>query len=74
MELGPDWYQIGYKTCYIPKVGRVSVEKGYMLTDLKVSSLAWKCVFHRPKHNAAKGPHRIEFERSWNAEMKFTNS
>ena len=35
-----------------------------MLTGLKVSSLACKCVFHRPEHTA-KGEgasHGIEFE------------
>ena len=32
-----------------------------MLTDLKVSSLACKCVFHRPEHNAKRIPHGTEF-------------
>ena len=32
-----------------------------MLTDLKVSSLACKCVFNRPKHNLKGEPHGIEF-------------
>ena len=31
-----------------------------MLTDLKVSSLACKCVFCRPEHNVKEGPHGIE--------------
>ena len=29
-----------------------------MLTGLKVSSLACKCVFYRPEHNEKGGPHR----------------
>ena len=32
-----------------------------MLTSLKVSSLACKCVFYRSEHNAKEGPHGIEF-------------
>ena len=35
-----------------------------MLTGLKVPSLACKCVFHRPEHNAkggGGGPHGTEF-------------
>ena len=44
-----------------------------MLIGLKVSSLACKRVFYRPKHNAKGGPHGIEFWRSWIAEIKITN-
>ena len=32
-----------------------------MLTGLKVSSLACKCVFYRPKHIAKGEPYGIEF-------------
>ena len=32
-----------------------------MLTGLKASSLACKCVFNRPKHNAEREPHGSEF-------------
>ena len=32
-----------------------------MLTCLKASSLAWKCVFYRPEHNAKGEPQEIEF-------------
>ena len=46
MESEPNWHHIGDKTCYIPKVINFSVEKGYMLTGLKVSC---KCLFHRPE-------------------------
>ena len=28
MGSGLNWYQIGNKTCYIPKVSKCSVEKG----------------------------------------------
>ena len=40
-----------------------------MLTGLKVSSLAYKSAFYRPKHNAKDGN---EFWRFWNTEMKYT--
>ena len=30
MGLGPNWYQIGNKTCYIPKVNKFYVEKRYL--------------------------------------------
>ena len=34
-----------------------------MLTDLKVSSLACKCAFYRPEHNAKRGdPMKLNFE------------
>ena len=33
-----------------------------MLTGLKVSSLACKRVFYRPKDNANKGPMELNFE------------
>ena len=40
-----------------------------MLTDLKVSFLACKCVFYRPKHNA-KDPIELDLEglekQKWN--------
>ena len=32
-----------------------------MLTGLKVSSLAFQCVFYGPEHNAKGGPNEIEF-------------
>ena len=31
-----------------------------MLTGLKVSSLACKCIFYRQEHNAKGGGHEIE--------------
>ena len=41
-----------------------------MLIDLKVSSLASKCVFYRPEHNAKGGPVELNFEglemQKWN--------
>ena len=44
-----------------------------MLTGLKVSSSACKCVFYRPKHNAKSGPNGTEIWMSWATEMKNTN-
>ena len=44
-----------------------------MLTGLKGSSFAYKCVFQRPEHNAKGRSCGIEFCRSSNAEMKHTN-
>ena len=32
-----------------------------MLTGLKVSSLAYKCVFYKSEHNAKEERHGIEF-------------
>ena len=42
-----------------------------MLTGLKVSSLACKCIFYRQEHNAKGGGHEIE--KPWNAKMTFAN-
>ena len=36
IELGPHWYKIGNKACYIPKVDKFYVEKEYLLQQ------AWK--------------------------------
>ena len=53
-------------------------QKISMLTGLKVPSLACKCAFYRPEHKV-KGELGlgfwigIEFRRSWNAEMTYTN-
>ena len=30
MGLGPDWYQVGNKTCYVPEVSDFYVKKGYL--------------------------------------------
>ena len=59
----PNWYQIGNKTCYIPQVSKFYEEQGYIyiLTVLKVSSTASRCVFYRPKHDA-KGAMELNFE------------
>ena len=58
----PNWYQIDNKTCYAPKVSNFSVDKKIsMLTGLKVSSLAFKCVFYGPEYNAKGKSHRIKF-------------
>ena len=60
MESRPNWNQIGNKTCYKPKVSKFFVGKRYMLTGLKVSSLAFKCVFCRREHNSNRRAHGIE--------------
>ena len=44
-----------------------------MLAGLKASSLACEYEFYRTEHNAWEEPHIIEFLRSWNAEMKYTD-
>ena len=48
-------------------------EQDMLLTSSEVSSLACKCVFYKPEHNAKWWSHEIEFWRSWNAKMKYTN-
>ena len=71
MGLGPNWYQIGNKTCYIPKVRKFYVEKKMsMLSGLKVSFLACKCAFYRPEHNVRWDPIELNFE---GLEMKKRN-
>ena len=42
-----------------------------MLAGLKVSSLAYKCVFYRPELNTKRGPREIL--KLLNTEMKYTN-
>ena len=60
MRSRPNWYQIGRKTCYIPKVNTFS-EENDMLTGLKISSLSW--YFYRPKQNVKRGDHmELNFE------------
>ena len=44
----------------------------YMLRDLKVSSLASKCVLDRLEHNSKGGIERIEFWWSWNTNDKWS--
>ena len=34
-----------------------------MLSDLKVSSLACKCLFYRSEHNSKRDPKKLKFER-----------
>ena len=46
----------------------------FMSTGWKVSSLAYKCVFYRPEHNAKGGPYGTKLWLSWNSKMKYTNS
>ena len=44
-----------------------------MLTGLKAPSLAWQCVFYRPKLVGKGEPYRIEVLSSWNAKVKYVN-
>ena len=54
MRSRPNRYQIGRKTCYIPKVNKFSEEKGYHSNRLEE-------VFYIPKYNIKRGgPHGIE--------------
>ena len=61
MGLGENWYHLGNKICYIPKVSNFSVKKISLLPGLKVSSSGLKCIFYRLKHNAKGGPHKTDF-------------
>ena len=69
----PNWYQIGNKTCYIPKLSILCRKKISMLTGSKVSPLACKCPFYGPKHKAKGALQGTEFWRSWNAKINYTN-
>ena len=64
MTSRPNLYQIGNKTWCVTKVSKFYVEtvSGYILTGLKVSSLACKCVFYRLKHNAKGDSMELNFE------------
>ena len=73
MGLGPNWYQIGNKICYIPKIANFCRKAISMLTNLKVPSLACTSGFFRPEHNRKGEPRGIEVRKSWNTEMKYTN-
>ena len=62
MEFGPYWYQIGNKTCYIPKISPILCRKRISsLAGLKMSSLTSKCPFNIPKYNAKGGPRGTKF-------------
>ena len=67
--IGANWYQIQKKT-YTKSFQILCRKKISMLTGLKVSPLACKCVFYRPDHNTNGGPHENELW-SWNAKMKY---
>ena len=53
---------------YMPRV--LYRKRTSMLTGLKVSFLARKCVFYRPGYNANGGTHRYAFWSLWNVQMK----
>ena len=62
MGLGPYWFQIGNKTCYILKDSPILCRKRKsLLAGLKISSLTSKCSFNIPKYNAKGGPRGTEF-------------
>ena len=44
-----------------------------MLTGLKASSLAFKCGYYRLENNAKEETRGIEFCKSLNAKMEYTN-
>ena len=71
MWLGRNWYTIWTKTCYIPKVRKYYVKKGYLYQQ------AWKChiwhvnVYFRNHNVMQKGdPMELNFEslemQKWN--------
>ena len=62
MGLGLSCYQIGNKTCYIPKVRKLCRKRITMLTTLKKSYLTYKCVFYRPENNEKRDPKELNFE------------
>ena len=55
MGSGPNWYQIGNETCYIPKLANFNQKNISMLTALKRSSFTYQCVFYRRENNAKEG-------------------
>ena len=54
MGLGPHWYQLGSKTCYILKVRKLYVRKGHLF-------ITCKRLFYRPEYDAKGRPHGVEF-------------
>ena len=63
------WY-VKVNKFYIGKEYRKRIST---LTGLKVSFSACKCLFYRPEPNLNGGPHEIDFWKSWNAKMEYTN-
>ena len=59
MGSGPNWYEIGSKICYAPKVSQFFCRKRISITDLEVSPLVCKNVLIRPEYHAKGVP--IEF-------------
>ena len=45
MGSDPNWYQIGNKTCYIPKLANSMKKKDIYVNNFKRPSLAYQCVF-----------------------------
>ena len=61
MGLGQNSYQLGNKTLYTKSYQILCRERISMLTGLKVSSVACKCIFYRQEHNGKGGRKGIEF-------------
>ena len=73
MGLGSICYHTENKTCYIPEVCKLSVEKNiYMPAGFKVSSLACESVFCRPEDNAKGDLMELNFQgpemQKWNVQ------
>ena len=63
MGLGPSWCRIGSKTCFIPKVSKFYVGKGYLCQQASKFHhcqvnvyFTGKCVFYRLEHKSNGGP------------------
>ena len=61
MGLGPTWYQIRNRICYIPKISKFCIEKDIHVYRLESASLTCKNVIYRPEINAKREPHGIKF-------------
>ena len=63
MRSRPNWYQIGRKTCYIPKVSKFSEEKGYRGNRLESVIFAMERGIYRIKDNVKREDHvELNFE------------
>ena len=61
MGLGPTWYQICSRICYISKICKFCIEKDIHVYRLESASLTCKNVIYRPEINAKREPHGIKF-------------
>ena len=74
MGLSSNWYKLGTKHVTYQMLVNFTYKKDITVNKLEceVSSLACKCVFYRPEHNAKGRPLEIEFRGSRSTEMKYT--